>query len=68
MRSEFKKAARPIVKRRYELFSEAEDLEDDAAAAEHIKNSIKGLLDTGKFLEGGRDDQVRIKLLDWHCH
>jgi hypothetical protein len=64
MRSEFKKAARTIVPSRYELFHEAEQYEDNTAAAEHIKDGIKDLLEAGKFLRGGLDAQVRIKLLD----
>jgi hypothetical protein len=53
MRSEFKKAARTIVPSRYELFHEAEQYEDNTAAAEHIKDGIKDLLEAGKFLRGG---------------
>jgi hypothetical protein len=66
MRSEFKKAARPIVQSQYPLFREAERLEDDDDAAKYIKNGVKELLDMGKFLQGGLDDQVRIKSLDWY--
>jgi hypothetical protein len=64
MHSEFKKAACPIVQSQYELFCEAGELEDDDDAAEYIKNGVKKLLDMGKFLRGGLDDQVRIKSLD----
>jgi hypothetical protein len=64
MRSEFKKAARPVVLSRYELFHEADQLEDNDAAVEHIKDGIKNLMHEGKYLQGGLDAQVRFELLD----
>ncbi|KAG2028846.1 hypothetical protein BDR03DRAFT_988142 [Suillus americanus] len=50
MRFEFKKAARPIVQSRYELFHEANEIEDNDDAMEHIRNGIKDLQDEAKFL------------------
>lgn len=58
MRSEFKKAARPIVQTRYELFREAKELENDDDAVEYICSGITELLKEGKFLRGGLDAQV----------
>jgi hypothetical protein len=62
MRSEFKKAARPIVLRRYKIFSEAEQLRG-RAATKHIEDGVRDLLRDGVFLRGGLDDDVRIQSL-----
>jgi hypothetical protein len=50
MRSEFKKAARPIVQTRYKLLREAKELENDDDTMEYICNGIAELLKEGKFL------------------